>query len=151
LHARLVDGVLSENSSDAKADSVSVSVCTTAERHENHEIAIEVSCPKWYSMRLGRLWSAVSRGRGHRCAEIAARDAGVVKIFLVIEVLRKKRWAYPAAMVVLIAFIAYQVYRFSLSRSIEMFVLTIFDSIVLALLWREYKQTAKPKRGAVAE
>jgi len=64
---------------------------------------------------------------------------GVVKIFLVVEVLRQKRWAYPASIAVLIAFIVYQLYRFSFDRSIEMAVLTLFDGLVLALLWREYR------------
>jgi uncharacterized membrane protein len=38
-------------------------------------------------------------------------------ILRVIALLKSKRWAYPAAMIVFGAFILYQVYRFTLTRS----------------------------------
>src|ERR1700704_2752463 len=38
---------------------------------------------------------------------------GVIKAFLVIGLLRNKRWAYPVSIVVLGLFIVYQLYRFS--------------------------------------
>ena len=64
---------------------------------------------------------------------------GVVKIFLVIGLLRDRRWAYPAALAVFGAFIFYQVYRFSLTHSIGLAALTIFDLAVMWLIWREYR------------
>lgn len=52
---------------------------------------------------------------------------GVVKLFLVIGLLRNKLWAYPASLVVLGLFIAYQLYRFSYTHGFGLIVLTLFD------------------------
>jgi uncharacterized membrane protein len=46
---------------------------------------------------------------------------GIVKIFLVVGLLRKKLWAYPASLVVLGLFIAYQLYRFSYNHGVDSF------------------------------
>ncbi len=64
---------------------------------------------------------------------------GIVKIFLVVGLLRNKLWAYPASMVVLWLFIAYQVYRFSYTQSFGLIVLTVFDLVVMFLIWHEYR------------
>ena len=64
---------------------------------------------------------------------------GVIKLFLVIGLVRNKLWAYPAAIVVFCAFIAYQLYRFSHTHSIFLILLTIFDCAVIWLTWHEYK------------
>jgi len=64
---------------------------------------------------------------------------GVVKLILVAELLRKKLWAYPASLVVLGVFIAYQAYRFTLTHSIGLIVLSMFDLLVIILIWHEYR------------
>ncbi len=64
---------------------------------------------------------------------------GVVKIFLVIGLLRDRRWAYPAALAVFGAFIVYQVYRFTLPHGLGLVALTVFDLVVMWLIWREYR------------
>jgi len=64
---------------------------------------------------------------------------GVVKLFLVVGLLRNRRWAYPAALSVFGAFILYQVYRFTYTRSLGLVALTIFDLAVMWLIWREYR------------
>lgn len=63
---------------------------------------------------------------------------GIIKLFLMIEVLRNRLWAYPAAIIVMSLFIAYQIYRISYSHSLGLIALTIFDIIVTALIWYEY-------------
>lgn len=63
---------------------------------------------------------------------------GIIKIFLVINLLRGKLWAYPATITVLILFIVYQVYRLSYSFSGFLVVLTIFDVLIIILTWHEY-------------
>jgi uncharacterized membrane protein len=40
----------------------------------------------------------------------------------------------------LAAFIGYQIYRFALTHSLAMVLLTIFDLIVIALTWSEYRR-----------
>lgn len=64
---------------------------------------------------------------------------GAVKLLLVIGLLREKLWAYPASLIVLGLFIAYQIYRFSFTQSPALIVLSIFDIFVMGLVWHEYR------------
>ena len=64
---------------------------------------------------------------------------GLIKVFLVIGLLRNKLWAYPLSLVVLGLFIVYQFYRYSYTHGIGLIVLTVFDVIVMALIWHEYR------------
>jgi len=64
---------------------------------------------------------------------------GVVKVFLVAGLLRDKAWAYPASLVTLSLFIAYQIYRFTLTHSIALILLTLFDLLVIWLILHEYR------------
>jgi uncharacterized membrane protein len=53
--------------------------------------------------------------------------------------LRGKLWAYPLSIWVLLAFIAYQLYRYTFTHSIGLILLSIFDLVVLWLIWHEYR------------
>lgn len=64
---------------------------------------------------------------------------GIVKIALVIGLLRNQRWAYPASLAVLGVFVVYQLYRLSHTGSLGLAVLTVFDLIVIGLIWHEYR------------
>jgi uncharacterized membrane protein len=64
---------------------------------------------------------------------------GVVKLFLVVGLWRNQAWAYPVSLVVFAAFIAYQLYRFTFTHSAFLIVLTVFDLIVMALVWHEWR------------
>ena len=64
---------------------------------------------------------------------------GLVKIFLVIGLLANKLWSYPASLAVMSVFILYQLYRFFYTRSLGLIVLTVFDLIVMVLIWHEYR------------
>ena len=48
-------------------------------------------------------------------------------------------WAYPVSLVVLGLFIVYQLYRFSYTHGVGLIVLTVFDVIVMGLIWHEYR------------
>ena len=63
---------------------------------------------------------------------------GLVKLALVIGLLNGKLWSYPASLVVLGLFIAYQLYRFSYTHGAGLIILTVFDVVVMALIWHEY-------------
>jgi uncharacterized membrane protein len=65
---------------------------------------------------------------------------GAVKIILVINLLRNKLWAYPTSIFVFLLFIAYQLYRFSISGSYWLLALSFFDLVVIFLTWNEYKR-----------
>ncbi len=65
---------------------------------------------------------------------------GVAKVVLVALVLREKLWAYPWLIALLLAFIAYQLYRITAVHfSIGLTLLTIFDAVLVWLTWREYQ------------
>jgi uncharacterized membrane protein len=79
---------------------------------------------------------------------------GVVKLLLVIGLLRGRLWSYPASIVALALFIAYQLYRFSYTHSLGLIALTVFDLVMIWLIWHEWRvvrhhlrPTAAPNRG----
>ena len=65
---------------------------------------------------------------------------GVAKVVLVVALLRKQRWAYPATLVFLGAFVVYQLYRMTYQPSIGLALLTAFDLFIMWLVWREYRK-----------
>ena len=71
---------------------------------------------------------------------------GIVKVFLVYGLLRGKMWSYPASIAVLILFILYQIIRWMSTHSIMLVLLTIFDLVVLWLIWREYERVKSLQR-----
>ena len=64
---------------------------------------------------------------------------GIIKIVLSISLLKKKYWAYPAAITVFALFVAYQIFRWSISGSAWFIVLSVLDLIFIYLTWYEYK------------
>jgi uncharacterized membrane protein len=65
---------------------------------------------------------------------------GVAKVVLVVLVLRDKLWAYPWLVALLLAFIAYQLYRITAVHfSVGLTLLTVFDAVLVWLTWREYQ------------
>ena len=68
---------------------------------------------------------------------------GLIKIVLVIGLLRRNMLAYPASLVAMAGFIAYQLYRYSYTHSFGLIVLTVFDLIVMVLVWHEWRLLRK--------
>lgn len=68
---------------------------------------------------------------------------GVIKLFLVINLFKKKLWAYPLSILVFSLFILYQLYRFSSTHSVWLLLLTLFDIIIIWLTLREYQYIKK--------
>lgn len=64
---------------------------------------------------------------------------GAVKLWLVIGLLRAKLRYYPLAIAVFLAFIVYQLYRFTLSASSLLLFVTALDVLVIALTWHEWR------------
>ena len=64
---------------------------------------------------------------------------GIIKVFLVAGLLRRRLWSYPVSLWFLAGFIAYQAYRFFFTHSLWMIALTVVDLIVAFLIWREYQ------------
>jgi uncharacterized membrane protein len=64
---------------------------------------------------------------------------GVVKIALVVALLRHWLPAYPVAVAVLAAFVAYEIYRAVHTGSVLLPFLAALDVVVIVLIIREYR------------
>jgi uncharacterized membrane protein len=64
---------------------------------------------------------------------------GVLKVFLVYFLWREKLWAFPAAIAFMVAFITYQLYRYSHTHSLALLIFTAIDVAVTGFIWREYR------------
>ena len=65
---------------------------------------------------------------------------GLIKVVLVAALLwGRGLWVYTASIWALVAFIAYQLYRFTHTHSIWLLLLTAVDLAVIYLIWREYQ------------
>jgi uncharacterized membrane protein len=64
---------------------------------------------------------------------------GLIKVFLVAGLLRRRLWSYSVSLLFLMLFIVYQCYRFFFTHSLWLIVLTIIDLVVAFLIWREYQ------------
>ncbi|MDO8561443.1 MAG: DUF2127 domain-containing protein [bacterium] len=71
---------------------------------------------------------------------------GLIKVVLVAGLLRNKLWAYPATMVVLALFISYQLIRYLNTHSILLIFLSVFDALVIWLVWHEYKRLEQKQK-----
>ncbi len=65
---------------------------------------------------------------------------GSIKIILISLLWRKKLWAYPICMIIFGLFILYQIYRFTLTGSSWLMLLTLFDSLMIYMTFIEYKK-----------
>lgn len=72
---------------------------------------------------------------------------GVIKMVLVVALLGNKLWGYPAAIAVFGGFITYQVYLLALYGGLGLIALTIFDAVVIVLIWLEYRALTRHQAG----
>jgi len=68
---------------------------------------------------------------------------GLIKIFLVGGLLGGRLWSYLVSLWFLVAFIAYQTYRFFFTHSPWLILLNVVDLAVAFLIWREYQEVRK--------
>jgi uncharacterized membrane protein len=74
---------------------------------------------------------------------------GLVKIYLVFEVLRDHLWAYLALITVTALFVVYQVYRIvAIKFSVSLLLLTLFDLLIIYLTQNEYRQHKARRQNA---
>lgn len=64
---------------------------------------------------------------------------GIVKVVLVVEVMRDRLWAYIGLIGVTALFVVYQVYRLATEFSAGLFLLTLFDLLIIYLTQKEYR------------
>ncbi|SYZ74614.1 conserved membrane hypothetical protein [Candidatus Zixiibacteriota bacterium] len=65
---------------------------------------------------------------------------GLIKIFLVVSLWKRRLWAYPVAIIVFGLFAIYQIYQYAVGHAIELVVLTVADIFIIILTWVEYKR-----------
>lgn len=68
---------------------------------------------------------------------------GIIKFFIGYNILKKRYWAYPFALIVFSGFTFYQVYLYIESWSLWMIGLIIIDIIVAILTYIEYQNVKK--------
>ena len=73
---------------------------------------------------------------------------GGLKLVMVLLLARGVRWAYPAAMALLAGFVVYQMMHWLQVHSAPLLVLSAFDMIMIALVWREWRTARPPVRQA---
>lgn len=75
---------------------------------------------------------------------------GAIKLALILALLLRKLWAYPLAIAVFGGFIVYQLYRYTVTHSASLMLLTIVDFVVIFLTWHEYRCLRARHRGGLA-
>ncbi len=88
---------------------------------------------------------------GKHFASFYLLSHGIIKLMLIASLFRNKLWAYPALIVTLSAFVFYQGYRFVLTHSLMMILLTLFDIVVIVLTWLEYEKQRAHLAGQQAD
>ena len=63
---------------------------------------------------------------------------GLVKVGVVAGLYSERLWAFPIGLTALGIFIAYQMERFVTTHAPLLLVISIFDSFIMLLAWREY-------------
>ena len=71
---------------------------------------------------------------------------GGLKLLMVVLLARGVRWAYPAAMALLAGFVLYQMEHWMQTHAAPLLILSGFDTIMIALVWREWRTV--PRRHA---
>jgi len=71
---------------------------------------------------------------------------GLVKCLLIFLLWQKKLFAYPLSILSLLLFIAYQAYRYSISQSAFLVVLSILDIVMVVLTVLEYGKVKQQKK-----
>ena len=67
---------------------------------------------------------------------------GLVKLVLVAALFQGWRWAYPVSIAALALFIAYQMHRYAATHAIALVLLSLFDAVMIGLIWREWRVSA---------
>ena len=76
---------------------------------------------------------------------------GVAKLVVVVGLYRREHWSYYVAFAFLGGFGIYQIYRLTVHFGILLFLLTIFDGVILVLTTLEFRRMRAARRMALAE
>jgi uncharacterized membrane protein len=74
---------------------------------------------------------------------------GAIKVLLVVCLLLRLHRVYPAAIAVLAAFLAYEIYLFCTGPGVTLGLFIVLDALIIYLVVREYRELkSRSKRGA---
>ena len=90
------------------------------------------------AVHLARFAASFSVGAQHFAAAYLLLH-GLVKVVLVAALLRNMLRVYPWAIAIFGALIIYQFYRFTYTHSLMLIGLTLFDVVVICMIWMEYR------------
>lgn len=71
---------------------------------------------------------------------------GAVKFVIIVLLWQERLWAYPLSVASLLGFIVYQLYRYQMTHSIMLILLTIFDIILIILTFIEFYNLLKGRQ-----
>jgi uncharacterized membrane protein len=92
-------------------------------------------------------WSHHIGGNATLYVSIYLLAHGILKIGIVGALMFKKRWAYPAAITIFSGFAIYQIYLTIHKVSIGYALLTLYDVLVIYLVWLEYRKVLSSAEG----
>ncbi|MGH7995992.1 MAG: DUF2127 domain-containing protein [Opitutaceae bacterium] len=100
----------------------------------------------WIARDLGRSFARFT-GATKLFAGAYLLGHGVLKIFIVVSLFRRRPWAYLTAIGALGIFIAYELYRFfAHTHGFTLIALAVFDGAVAALIASEYRRLLRERR-----
>jgi len=73
---------------------------------------------------------------------------GITKLALSVALLKNKLWAYPTAAVVFALFVGYEIYSLTNRPSLFLFLITLFDIVVVGLILHEYAHLRRKIKNA---
>ena len=68
---------------------------------------------------------------------------GATKLALSVALLKDRLWAYPVAALVFTLFVGYEIYSLTNTPTLFLWLITIFDVIVIGLILHEYSRVKK--------
>lgn len=71
---------------------------------------------------------------------------GVIKLWLIVGLLRKRLWYFPVSVMVFGLFIGYQIYRFTFTHSVWLLLVTALDIVIIVLTWHEYRYLSDERK-----
>jgi uncharacterized membrane protein len=86
---------------------------------------------------LARLATALDSDAGN-FAVYYLLSHGVLKVFLAVNLLRERIWAFPVSIAFFGLFVAYQLHRYTRTHSPMLLALALLDVVVIALIAREW-------------
>jgi uncharacterized membrane protein len=101
----------------------------------------------WLTRVLANYFGHLASGT-IRFAAIYIIVDSLIKLVLIYEILHKRYWAYIGLIVVLSVLVVYQTYRITITHSIPLLALTLFDVLVIILSAKEWLRHQKEPQPA---